>query len=461
MSVTEFGTVSGFGSRRACTVLWVVVVLVLGLSSVYAQDNTGNDPFGVIIYAEGTEVGIFRGDELATYDVVFDPVVGMEVMEGDLIQTDDGTFLEIQLFPSRDVVSVAENTTFQVERIGTSGGSFTLNYGRLRARVQRVTGTTPFEIRGSEAVAGVRGTDFGYDFVATRDEVGAPVTQVYVFEGSVLVAEAGADLNEVEIEEESETTDPEAPELSDTSESTETPGSTETPATSDEQDGETAAPATVAGPAPRRAIVLRASEMATVARVPATQEPDDEPETPRPGDLTIVFQTDPIREDINRYWEANTFTEEALEVEEAIEAFPDLSERFAALTATPPTEPPEDVPPVEEVPPTEETDPQGEGQPDEEGDDLPVLREVPAETEVVEDPEPQLTPQERAVAAGAILGGVGSVVEIGGLLLTVFGDAVFPDASDTMLQTTSTAMVISGGAFLLGGLISFLLSFAE
>ncbi len=449
MSLTEFRTVSGFGARRVLTACCVMVALMLTAASGYAQNSTGGEPFGVIIYAEGTEVGIFRGDQLSTYDVVFDSVVGMEVMEGDLIQTDDGTFLEIQLFPSRNVVNVAENTTFQVERIGTTGGSFTLNYGRLRARVQRVTGTTPFEIRGSEAVAGVRGTDFGYDFVATRDDVGVPLTQVYVFEGSVLVAESDADLNEVEVEEAPPETSP--PETSDeaNAEATTDPSEAQTPGS------------TVEGPAAGRAIVLRASEMATVARVPTSGDPGTEPESTPAGGLIIVFQTDPIREEIGRYWEANTFGEEPLEIEEAIEAFPSLSERFAALTTTAPTEPPEDVPPVEEVPPSQEADPEEQQEPGDGEEDVPVLREIPVETEVVQDPEPQLTPQERAVAAGAILGGVGSVVEIGGLLLTVFGEAVFPDAPDTVLQTTSTAMVVSGGAFLLGGLISFLLSFAE
>lgn len=439
---------------RLITILTILLLLSAPIR-VFAQDGDGaSRAFGVVIYAEGQEVTIFRGDRLLTMDVVFDEVVGMDILEGDLIQTDDQTFLEIQLFPSRSIVNVAENTTFEVESIAESGGSFSLTYGRLRARVQRVTGTTPFQIRGSEAVAGVRGTDFGYDFVATRDTVGAPVTQVYVFDGEVIVADPGANLAEVLVDDVEDS-------------AVEEPGD-EDPADEDPAD-EDPAPAeegtdtlgrVVARPA--KAIILRAAEMATVARLPVVAGDTDLAGVPE--SFEVVFETDSLSEDIDSYWETNTFTEAPLELDEAIEAFPELSERLAALRIGPPVEPPPDVPPVDETPPGDETPPEEAGEPDDQ--EPPAEEAAPQEAGLIREAPPGeqppaelvVTPQQRAASAGGVLTGIGSVVEVAGLVLSFAGPAIFPGADQTMLRTTSSALVVTGGAFLLGGIISFLLS---
>lgn len=167
--------------------LVAVAFLVVGaaVSPLFAQVNR----YGIVLYAEGTEVSIYRDGELRAYDVMRDDVLGMPLLEGDLIQTEDATFLEIQLLPSRTVVKIAENTSFRVTAVGEGGGGdIALSYGRIRARVERLSGDDEFRIRGAGYVAGVRGTDFGYDVTVSRgsDYLRA---DVYVFEGEIALAE--------------------------------------------------------------------------------------------------------------------------------------------------------------------------------------------------------------------------------------------------------------------------------
>ncbi|MFW5827489.1 MAG: hypothetical protein ACOCU4_05335, partial [Alkalispirochaeta sp.] len=82
--------------RRLAT----VCIAFLGFSlSMYAQ----NDPYAFVIYADGYNMSVYRNDELLTYDVLVDDVIGMPLLQGDLVQTDPDTFVEIQVMPSRTV----------------------------------------------------------------------------------------------------------------------------------------------------------------------------------------------------------------------------------------------------------------------------------------------------------------------------------------------------------------------
>ncbi len=164
---------------------FVILLLLLSFVSVFPQDE---NPFGVILYAEGNDFSLYRNGEYVTKNIRRDGVFGMPLFQDDMIQTSENTYLEIQLYPTKSIVKVAENTTFTVEGLAGGETRFNLTYGRIRAKVQRLTGRGQFEIRGKEAVAGVRGTDFGVDVVMeleSSEEI--PKETVYCFEGSVEV----------------------------------------------------------------------------------------------------------------------------------------------------------------------------------------------------------------------------------------------------------------------------------
>jgi len=221
----------------------------------------------VVIYADGRAFTVVDARGL-TVGVDLEEPVGLELVAGDTVVTDHETFLELQLVPSTGVVKIAENTNFTiVERGSPRGGSFALVYGKVRARVQTLTGKEKFTIRGESAVAGVRGTDFGVTVEVARAAQGgsgstagssetspepAATTQVYCFEGEVEVARP-------------------APV------------------------GEGASPAQAA------VVVVRANEIVSVARE---------------GELAEA-QVQPIPAAVKSYWETNTFKAEPVAAPQA------------------------------------------------------------------------------------------------------------------------------------------------
>ena len=93
----------------------------------------------------------------------------MEIRQGDIIHTAAATFLEIKINSVSATVQVAENTSFKCD--ADSGGSQVtseLYYGRVRAKVAKLAGSSSFRISTPTLVAGVRGTDFGCDVIAVR-----------------------------------------------------------------------------------------------------------------------------------------------------------------------------------------------------------------------------------------------------------------------------------------------------
>lgn len=272
----------------------LILLLPVFTLSLFAQNRDG--AFAFIIYAEGYDITIFRNGELTSYDVLVDNVVGMPLLAGDLVQTDAQTFVEIQVMPARTVVKVAENTTFEIERIGGSGGgTFNITYGRLRARVERVTQQDPFEVRGFSAVAGVRGTDFGFDSVVEREQMGELRTRVYVFEGEVDVSDRPVE------------------------------GVDEAP----------------------QQVRIAANQMINVTTEipehirPRPEDPDAPPVVDaQPGEerpeavpaRRVVFQQEQIEPEIEEFWQRETFREEPVDPDLVDERFPGINARVQQLS---------------------------------------------------------------------------------------------------------------------------------
>lgn len=285
---------------------------VLFMSAIALPAQNG-EAYAFVIYAEGYDMSIFRNGELTTYDVLVDDVIGMPLLPGDLVQTDAQTFVEIQVMPSRTVVKVAENTTFEIESIGgAGGGTFNMAYGRVRARVERITSEDPFQIRGYTAVAGVRGTDFGYDLVVERDATSELQTKVYVFEGEVDVTEldqAGTDAE----------------------------SGTQTPA-----EGGGTATETAAQP---QSVRIGTNEMISVvtgvpeelarqadATVDGERVAPLSPSEVTPSPQKVVFERSVIEEEIQDFWDEQAFRVEPVDPEKVEEAFPGIGVRVQQLS---------------------------------------------------------------------------------------------------------------------------------
>jgi hypothetical protein len=136
----------------------------------------------VVEYASGDDVIVLR----AGRRVPAGDILGMELMEGDQVQTGKGVFLEMHVVSGGAVIKLAENTTFVLERVADGKTLLRLVYGRIRAKVEKLAGTDSFVVKSTQVVAGVRGTDFGLDVMAARSAaLGLTTTNVYCFQGFV------------------------------------------------------------------------------------------------------------------------------------------------------------------------------------------------------------------------------------------------------------------------------------
>lgn len=151
-------------------------------------------PWASIAYAEGKSFMLVRDGKTSTFSVDSAGVFGMELRQGDILQTASSTFLEIYVSSIKTSIQVAENTSFKCDSDKT-GEQVTgeLYYGRVRAKVTKLVGASSFRITTPTLVAGVRGTDFGCDVIAVRSSKSATtpiLNRVFCFEGSVAVISA-------------------------------------------------------------------------------------------------------------------------------------------------------------------------------------------------------------------------------------------------------------------------------
>lgn len=166
--------------KKTAVASLLLVVLVSGV--LFASDPA------YISYAEGNGFVLVSDGSSTAFDIGTDDVIGTPLKEGDTILTDDGSFIEIYLASGNGgVVKIAENTTFTLMSLESDGGGvFKVVYGRIRVKVASLLGSSRIWITGHDTVAGVRGTDFGYDLFYDRtDDASVKTSAVYVFDGEV------------------------------------------------------------------------------------------------------------------------------------------------------------------------------------------------------------------------------------------------------------------------------------
>lgn len=387
-----------------------VVALIFAAGAGWAQSAAGsNRPFGLILYAQGSDVSIYRDGTLTDYDLATADVIGLPVFTGDLVQTGPGTFVELQLQPSTTQLKIAENTTFRIVSLGSQGaGRIDLTYGRIRAKVEHFAaavsggGSYPFSIRGQSAVAGVRGTDFGFDYVAGTGGATIPLTRVYCFEGSVEVS--GVNKQEAAAS---------APRESDT----------------------VPAEKTIEG-----TVLIKADEMVSISAVPVEEEsgkPVGAAPSTRSG-TEAVIQTDAVSPAVTQFWNRYDFESRPISTGAAEQQFPklnqELEKHFGAAEAA------------------AAVASQGAGA-------VPA----PLPNENSPKPNPKLLPTgtlsiSPAFSMGIAIGGV--TIGLAGLGLYYFGADMFPGMSSSTNGQLSNGLMISGGILLAGGLVAYLFSHA-
>ncbi len=240
---------------------------------------------GSLIYASGSGFEIVRSGSKEEYDLSTDIVDGLEFHAGDYVNTFDGTFLEIQVSGSTNVLKISENTSFKFDRsTRTKSSQYEVSYGRVRARVRKLAGLDQFAISGPSMVAGVRGTDFGYDVLYDVEEQ-TTIASVYCFEGKVEVEPT------VQVIEEAEQ------------------GELETDAV----------------PQRMAPIEIEADEMVQVRELTGDQLAATGRETADAEQLFALRRTN-VDEDIRSYWKENDFKAVPVELESETDVEKDMDE---------------------------------------------------------------------------------------------------------------------------------------
>ena len=156
---------SGSNSRRNMLML---TIILLGFRAVAIE--------GEIVYTDG-EVLVLQGSNET------DAFIGMEVGEGDTVETLENALVVIRLAGGTEI-KMRESTILTLDSLGEQV-SVNLTRGGVFSRVYRQA-VDRYEVRTQSAVAGVRGTEFFVAYGRTIDE--QPDIWLCVNEGSVEVS---------------------------------------------------------------------------------------------------------------------------------------------------------------------------------------------------------------------------------------------------------------------------------
>ncbi len=183
-------------SNTLIKTLLCTAFIIVTATTVWSQNSPEGIRAGSIVFASEGSFDIIREGQKRNYDPAVEYVEDTEIRVGDYINTYAGSFLEIVLEPGDRILKISEHTSLKIPETGNDDartGAVQLSYGRIRARVLSLAGKKSFQVRGPSMVAGVRGTDFGYELTALagavqNPETGNPVREiVYCLEGSVNV----------------------------------------------------------------------------------------------------------------------------------------------------------------------------------------------------------------------------------------------------------------------------------
>ena len=145
-------------SRFIRCALFACFVTAFGSPAAFSQEK----PRGTIVYADGNGFSLVRAGVVTNFIPADGLCLGYIVYPGDLLQTGSGSFVEVQLRPKGTMLKVAENTSFIFQNIGDANTETNLNllYGRVRAKVAKISGTESFTIRSKSTTAGGSGDRF-------------------------------------------------------------------------------------------------------------------------------------------------------------------------------------------------------------------------------------------------------------------------------------------------------------
>jgi hypothetical protein len=165
-----------------------IILLLLLAGAAVALNAQDQGAVVLINKAVGSGFNINRSGLEEHVNVGGNTDMGYRLEQGDIVNVEAGTFLELLCLPSNARVYVAELSSFSVTKLGTDGTvGLSLYYGRMRASVAGAGGANGLVIAGPEANALAESSDFGYDYVFGTD--GKLLDRIYCVQGGLVVAQ--------------------------------------------------------------------------------------------------------------------------------------------------------------------------------------------------------------------------------------------------------------------------------
>jgi hypothetical protein len=168
--------------RLRCKYGWLALSLLWFCGGIQAQEGRE----ARVYFAEGGGFLLASGGQRAVHQAESLEAGGFSLRSGDVLRTDPGTFVEIQLIPQGTVIKAAGNTSlvFNFEETGVILG---LAYGRILLLGGDADATESLSVRPGTAELVFRGGDIGVDYVvqaAGEPSPREPQIRVYAFAGS-------------------------------------------------------------------------------------------------------------------------------------------------------------------------------------------------------------------------------------------------------------------------------------
>ncbi len=147
------------------------IPISLFLSLLISFSAFGQQPKAVLEYFEDPDqIEIIGANGKPVYDVI----EGMDLPIGSTIKT-NGTVAELRLMPNKTIIKLSSKTVFKIQSLqgsNSQANEFQLLTGKLRTIAAKSGKGDNYSIQTPSAVCGVRGTDFGQEYVeGARDAV--------------------------------------------------------------------------------------------------------------------------------------------------------------------------------------------------------------------------------------------------------------------------------------------------
>lgn len=181
--------------KRICVAAALFAALLLAPALLFAQAGKTGAPSVILVYYEDVSGALAVKNEKG---VDVDVSEGMRLQTGWTLLTDKGDLAELKLDPNGTIIKVSQKTNFKIDALQGAGAgdtnAFSVALGKIRTVAGKATGNEKYTFKGSSAVCGVRGTDFGMDI----DE-GLNKEEAFVLSGEIDYSKFDKDGKETKI----------------------------------------------------------------------------------------------------------------------------------------------------------------------------------------------------------------------------------------------------------------------